>query len=178
MPERADVQTRAPYETGRGFRVLWALVSRLPLRLGSPVRAAVLRLAGARIGHGVTTGPGVRVLGPAGLVVDDRAGIARNVVLDARVGVQVGAGALIGFEAVVLTWTHRYEQPTRPIAEQGFTGRAISVGARSWVGARAVLLPGALVGDAAIVGAGAVVVAPVPSTTVVAGNPARHIRDR
>ena len=49
------------------------------------------------------------------------------------------------------------------------------LGDTSWIGARAILLPGARVGRGAIVGAGAVVDFEVPPYAVVAGNPARVV---
>jgi acetyltransferase-like isoleucine patch superfamily enzyme len=52
-------------------------------------------------------------------------------------------------------------------------GSHISIGKGAWIGARAILLPGARIGAGAIVGAGCVVNADVPPFTVVAGNPAR-----
>ena len=48
----------------------------------------------------------------------------------------------------------------------------ITIGKNVWIGARAILLPGAKVGDGAIVGAAAVVDFNVPQYTIVAGNPA------
>lgn len=46
-----------------------------------------------------------------------------------------------------------------------------------WIGANAVILPGIRIGRGVIVGAGAVVTADVPPYTVVAGIPARIIRN-
>jgi acetyltransferase-like isoleucine patch superfamily enzyme len=51
----------------------------------------------------------------------------------------------------------------------------IRVGRNSWIGARAVLLAGADIGEGAIVGAGSVVDFAVPSFAIVAGNPARIV---
>ena len=51
------------------------------------------------------------------------------------------------------------------------------VGRRASIGSGAVILPGVTIGEQAIVGAGAVVTADVPAFAVVAGNPARIIRD-
>jgi acetyltransferase-like isoleucine patch superfamily enzyme len=51
----------------------------------------------------------------------------------------------------------------------------VVVGENSWVGARAVLLSGAQLGEGSIVGAGAVVDFAVPPYAVVAGNPARVV---
>ena len=52
---------------------------------------------------------------------------------------------------------------------------AIVVGRNSWIGARAVLLTGAVIGEGAIVGAAAVVDFEVPPFATVAGNPARIV---
>jgi acetyltransferase-like isoleucine patch superfamily enzyme len=49
----------------------------------------------------------------------------------------------------------------------------ILIGANVWIGARAILLPGAQIGDGAVVGAASVVDMNVPASSVVAGNPAR-----
>jgi acetyltransferase-like isoleucine patch superfamily enzyme len=59
--------------------------------------------------------------------------------------------------------------------ENGSAGQeaAIVLGENVWVGARAVLLQGAHIGEGAIVGAAAVVDFDVPSFAIVAGNPAR-----
>jgi maltose O-acetyltransferase len=46
-----------------------------------------------------------------------------------------------------------------------------------WLGGGAILLPGVRIGRNAVVGAGAVVSRSVPANTVVAGNPARVIRE-
>ena len=53
--------------------------------------------------------------------------------------------------------------------------RDIAIGRNSWIGARAVLLGGASIGEGAIVGAAAVVDSEVPPFSVVAGNPARIV---
>lgn len=52
------------------------------------------------------------------------------------------------------------------------------IGNDVWLGRRAMILPGAQVGDGVIVGAGAVVAGEVPAYSIVAGNPARVVRQR
>jgi acetyltransferase-like isoleucine patch superfamily enzyme len=54
-------------------------------------------------------------------------------------------------------------------------GGEITIGPNAWIGARAILLPGAHIGEGAIVGAASVVNMQVPSFSIVAGNPARIV---
>ena len=83
--------------------------------------------------------------------------------------VVVGDHAFLAHEVVVAgdAWsTPGDEAPHEPIV----------VGPTAWVGARAVLLGGARIGEGAIVAAGAVVDFAVPAGATVAGNPARVVR--
>jgi maltose O-acetyltransferase len=52
----------------------------------------------------------------------------------------------------------------------------ITVADDAWIGAGAIILPGVTIGGGAVVGAGAVVTRSVAARSVVAGNPARHLR--
>ena len=65
--------------------------------------------------------------------------------------------------------------PLSPGTKAGLKGPHLMPGAK--IGANATLLPGVVIGCNALVGAGAVVVSDVPAGKVVAGNPARVIRD-
>lgn len=47
----------------------------------------------------------------------------------------------------------------------------------AWIGCMSIILPGVTIGEGAIVGAGSVVTKDVPPYTIVAGNPARIIRE-
>ncbi len=56
-----------------------------------------------------------------------------------------------------------------------YTLGEIVIGKNAFIGARASLLPGSIIGEGAIVGAGAVVKGKVESGTIVIGNPAKRI---
>ncbi|QDV40946.1 Maltose O-acetyltransferase [Stieleria neptunia] len=53
---------------------------------------------------------------------------------------------------------------------------SVSIGDDVWIGHGAIILKGVHIGDRAIVGARAVVTKDVPADTIVAGNPARHVK--
>ena len=50
------------------------------------------------------------------------------------------------------------------------------IGDNVWIGDKATVLPGVTIGDGAVIAANAVVTKDVPAFTVVAGNPARIIK--
>jgi acetyltransferase-like isoleucine patch superfamily enzyme len=68
--------------------------------------------------------------------------------------------------------------PTGSVDRGARRRSGIVIGENAWIGAKAVLLSGAHIGEGSIVGAGAVVDFEVPPYTTVAGNPARVISDR
>ena len=52
------------------------------------------------------------------------------------------------------------------------------IGENCVVGVRSIIMPGIKIGDSCVIGAGAVVTKDVPPHSIVAGNPARVIRER
>lgn len=65
-----------------------------------------------------------------------------------------------------------------PMKHQPETAAPITVGSDVWIGANSLILQGVTIGEGAVVAAGAVVTHSVAPFTVVAGCPARPLRDR
>ncbi len=72
--------------------------------------------------------------------------------------------------------THYFDDPTKPIREQGGERKMVTIGAGAWIGTGAIVL--ADVGKGTIVAAGAVVTKPLPDNVIAAGVPAKVIRSR
>ena len=89
--------------------------------------------------------------------------------------VRIGHHVMIGPSVQIYTAAHALEAEPRI---QGWeVAKPIVIEDNVWVGGGAILLPGVTLGRNAVVGAGAVVSRSVPANTVVAGNPARVIRE-
>ena len=55
--------------------------------------------------------------------------------------------------------------------------KPVIIGNNVWIGKNVIILKGVTIGDGAVIGAGSVVVKDVPSKTLVAGNPAKVIKE-
>ena len=86
--------------------------------------------------------------------------------------------AAIGAGVHIYVNNHRYDNVEIPIKYQGYyPSEPVRICSGAWIGAQAVLLPGVTVGKNAVVGAGSIVTTHVPPYTIVAGNPAKEIKD-
>ena len=85
-------------------------------------------------------------------------------------GITIEDGVMIGPEAALITANHDFNN----LDVLQFKPIVLKKG--SWVGARAVILPGVTVGEGAVVASSAVVTKDVPPRAIVGGNPARIIR--
>jgi acetyltransferase-like isoleucine patch superfamily enzyme len=90
--------------------------------------------------------------------------------------VSIGNDVRIAQHVVISGLNHNYADVSRPISQQGVTTDQIYIGDETWIGANAVILPGVFIGQHCVVAAGSVVNRNVPSYSLVAGNPARIVR--
>ena len=88
-------------------------------------------------------------------------------------GIIIEDDVLIGPKVNLVTENH----PIEPSNRKTLLCNAIVIKRNAWIGAGATILPGVTVGENAVVAAGSVVTKDVPSNTVVAGVPAKHVKN-
>jgi maltose O-acetyltransferase len=111
------------------------------------------------------------------IMVGDNSGIGVGAKLSQKVS--IGSNVLMGEDVVFLTQNHAYKSAAQSIGSQGqLEIEGIVVGDDVWIGTRAMILPGVIVGTGAVIGAGSVVTKAVAPYSIVAGNPARVIGSR
>jgi acetyltransferase-like isoleucine patch superfamily enzyme len=124
--------------------------------------------------HGVHLGRGCEVDVGAGACLDLRkVWIGQHSVLTAREGIRIGPGTMIA-EMSVIRDADLSRAGGLALADGHHVCAPITIGRDVWLGARATVLSGVIIGDSATVGAGAVVTRNVPARTTVVGVPARQ----
>jgi acetyltransferase-like isoleucine patch superfamily enzyme len=139
---------------------------------------------GLRIGAGSWVMNGARLhvfnyraLPHAGIELGRRTFVGEATIMRGQGGIRVGDNVLFGPAVLVLAVNHAFDDPERPIMDQGITAEGITIDDNCWIGAGAIVLDGVTIGRGACIGAGSVVTTAVPAHALVAGNPARIIRD-
>jgi acetyltransferase-like isoleucine patch superfamily enzyme len=153
------------------FLVVVNLLLRMP---GHRLRGAILRrLAGVEMGERCAFERGVRITARGGVRLGRHCNVNDGVLLDGGGGLTLGSYVNVSPEALLLSTEHDPDSPA-------FEGRAreVVIGDRVWIATRAIVLPGASIGEGAVVAAGAVVGGTVEPWSIVAGNPARLVRSR
>jgi acetyltransferase-like isoleucine patch superfamily enzyme len=157
-----------------------------------------------RLGHGCYLDEGVYIHAcPKGVEIGENTMVMHGAVLHVynfrslpHAWIRIGKDSLIGEYSVIrgqggvtigdrvytspmtqiIAVDHVFDDPDRPFVEQGITAQGIVVEDDVWLGSSVVVTDGVRIGKGAVVAAGAVVTRDVPPHTVVAGVPARVIK--
>ena len=90
--------------------------------------------------------------------------------------VEIGDNVNLAQGITVTALNHNFGDTNKRIDEQGVSTNAVKISNDVWIGANAVVLPGVTIGHHCVVAAGAVVTKDVPPHSLVAGVPAKVIK--
>lgn len=178
LQTRPNDAARAPYPLwtypGRAcWVVIEATLWRIAWKRIPGFRGTILKVFGASTPWRVLLSEGVRVYFPWALSIGRHAAIGPRVNFYNLGGVRLGDRVVVSQDVYFCGGTHDYTDRRYPLIR-----RRIVVEDDVWIGAGAFVGPGVTIGHGAVVGARAVVMSDVPPWKVVAGNPARVIKDR
>jgi len=142
----------------------------LPRAITNKRRLKILKRIGATIEVPVRTMKGLEVRGGEQLVVRKGVSIGPEVLLDARMGLEIGESTVIAYQSIIWSLNHDYND-----IHFKAKGAQTTIGKYAWVCSRSIILPGITVGDYAVVASGAIVTKDVPPYAVVAGIPAKIV---
>ena len=136
-------------------------------------RCMVLRCMGAKVGNHVHIYNSAVIYFPWNLKIGDWSSIGEGALIYNLGPVSIGSKTTISHKAHLCAGTHDYQKADLPLLKL-----PINVGEQVWICADVFVGPGVTIGEGAVLGARAVVMKNVEPWSVVAGNPARVIKQR
>ena len=169
---------------GEGLRRLWAH-ARLASMITGRLDASVVVLGVPEIRGTGRISPGRNLFlyrelyleteADGAIEIGDNVVISRGAHIVSFASVKIGANCMIGEYTSIRDANHRLV-PGVAVRDSGHDAKAIELGRNVWIGRGVTILPGVHIGDDAVVGANAVVTRSVPASAIVAGVPAKPIR--
>jgi acetyltransferase-like isoleucine patch superfamily enzyme len=106
------------------------------------------------------------------LEIADGVTLSEHCRIDYSGGVRIGGDTLVSRNVSIETHDHGYDPHSKPVC------RALIIGKNVWIGMNAMILANVgTIGDYAVIAAGSVVTKAVPENCIVAGAPARIIKN-
>jgi acetyltransferase-like isoleucine patch superfamily enzyme len=155
------------------------------LRIGPGGRIArdalfsVDRSSHIHIGKDCRIGPGVILATYGGFIeIGDGASINPYSVLYGHGGLRIGNVVSIATHCTVVPANHVFDRTDIPIRRQGLRRQGIVIADDVWIGANAVVLDGARIGEGCVIAAGSVARGELEPMGVYGGVPARRLKTR
>jgi len=125
------------------------------------------------IGNGVIVSNDVIISGRSSITIGSLSYFGKKARIDLSENVEIGRD--VGFGENSVLWTHGFFPPY----DEGYpvTYAPVQICDRVWISTNIVILPGVRIGRNVIIGAGAVVTKTVDDGKIIAGNPAKVLKD-
>jgi acetyltransferase-like isoleucine patch superfamily enzyme len=120
--------------------------------------------------------PGQACLTDPVVAIGDRCLFGRGSGVVGHLSIEIEDDVWTGHSVYITDQNHGYADLAVPISRQVMPERPVRIGAGSWLGHGAVVLPGATIGRHVVIGANSVVRGEIPANCVAAGNPARVVK--
>lgn len=165
-----DPKGLAKIRSHLGAALYRMLVTHIPFHA---VRQGFLRALGMRIGRRVALFSGSTIIRPERITIGDSSVVGFDCFLGGEAGLTIGSQVNISSYCIFLGGDHDLDSADfRPVH------KPTVVEDYAWLATRVTVMGGVRIGRGAVVAAGAVVTRDVPPFHVVAGVPAKKIKER
>lgn len=157
-------------------RLLWYLANAVWINSAFPIssfKVFLLRLFGAKIGHGVVIKPHVNIKYPWKLEVGNHVWIGEYVWIDNLGKVTIGNNVCLSQGAMLLMGNHNYKK-----AEFDLMVKDILLEDGVWIGAKSVVCPGVNCFSHSILSVGSVATSDLLAYSIYQGVPALKVKER
>lgn len=144
---------------------------------GIAIRYALIKTIAKGCGDNVSIHPGCYILSAENLMLGNNVSIHPMCYIDATGEIEIGNDVSIAHATTIMSTSHSFSDVNIPIKDQEVIREKVVIEDNVWLGSKATILCGNTVKTGSVVGASAVVTKDVESYTVVAGVPAKVIKE-
>jgi acetyltransferase-like isoleucine patch superfamily enzyme len=112
------------------------------------------------------------------LSVGDKCVFGRDNTVNCYLDIEFGAATIVADWVYVCDFDHVYADVNLPIKDQGIVKSPVRIGPDCWIGVKATVLRGSVIGEGCVLAAHTVVRGAVPPRSIVGGVPGRVLKDR
>lgn len=156
-------------EANRVRKIIFKLNQTEPMT--EEYRKLLVELFEGRLGQTTNIAPPLQIDYPSSVNIGKNVFINNNLKCVARGGITIEDGVMLAPGVSILTVNHDLKDHCLLIPIP------VTIKKNAWIGANVTICPGVVIGEGAVVGAGAVVTKDVEPYTVVAGVPAKFIKN-
>jgi len=113
-----------------------------------------------------------------GLEIGDYSAIGAQSFIGAQGGIRIGSDVIMGPGVKIFSENHNYDRREVPMRIQGEFRKKVVIEDDCWIGSGVTILGGVIVGTGTVIAAGAVVTKSIPPFSIVAGVPAKVLKNR
>lgn len=141
------------------------------------IRYCWLKARAASAGDNVYIGRHVVVKNVSSLCLGSNVSIHDSCYIDAMGGISIGDNVSIAHSSSILSFDHQWCDKNVPIKYNPVSLQSVSIGNDVWIGCGTRILAGVTISARVVVGAGSIVNKSVSSCVLVAGCPAKFIKN-
>ncbi|HIP13842.1 MAG TPA: acyltransferase [Arcobacter sp.] len=113
----------------------------------------------------------------AKIIFGDNTSTGHHTEISANTFIEIGSDVIMGAYTYITDSNHGYKDSTALIRKQAMESGKVSIGDNVWLGRSVMVLKDANIGDNSIVGAGSIVTKKFKNNVILAGVPAKVIKD-
>lgn len=148
-------------------------------RIYRRMREEITRKIFAFVGNDVVIRPKLKISYLNKVSIGSRSSIGDRSMIVASGGLLIGDDVMMGPEVMIFTQNHEIPPLGKKIIDGEIVTKKVVIEDDVWIGARVIILPGAVIGKGTVIAAGTVVPGKVyPDNVVLGGNPAKIIKYR